>query len=387
MLHQEMLYIQLFGDNSDLLKFYISDSLPSYSSLNDHYLLGTNSYQLIHCYETNKTNKIIFLFEQAFKSKRIPKIMIDAAFILISNINKKYILGDDDKRRLTEAVGIKKLFIVINDMDDINWDEKEFRFIKHQIKLILNFYNNEIYFIPVSLKSNKNLQNSLEENVNWYKGLSFIDTITTINTMDGYAIKGPLRVVILEVLNEVKENLTICHCKVLNGKIMVGQKIVIMPRRRSLKVIKLTRNYQDIEEGIAGEKVEIHLENNISNDELQEQIICDEEHLLEPVQEFLGMIKLPKYSLTVPIITPGFTFQMSIHSIVKEVVLVKFQRKDGEAIRFIKSGEVATAIFRVEEPICLEKYENFPDLGKFYDSNSDVYGLILKIKPLQNNLL
>ena len=57
---------------------------------------------------------------------------------------------------------------------------------------------------------------------------------------------------------------------------------------------------------------------------------------------------------------------------------------------FLKSQDIAKVVIRTEKPICLEKYEDFPDLGRFVmrvETLTVGLGRVLKFKPLNKEIL
>lgn len=55
---------------------------------------------------------------------------------------------------LARSLGVSKLIVLVNKMDEVNWDEKRFNFIKEQFEPFLKgacgFDNKDIEWIPMS---------------------------------------------------------------------------------------------------------------------------------------------------------------------------------------------------------------------------------------------
>ena len=56
----------------------------------------------------------------------------------------------------------------------------------------------------------------------------------------------------------------------------------------------------------------------------------------------------------------------------------------------MKSYDKATVVIRTERPICLEKFSDFPELGKFamrYETLTVGIGKVMKFKPINKELM
>lgn len=58
--------------------------------------------------------------------------------------------------------------------------------------------------------------------------------------------------------------------------------------------------------------------------------------------------------------------------------------------KMIQSQEVATVVIKIERPVCLEKFEDFEELGRFamrLDTYTVGLGKVLKFKPVNKEIL
>lgn len=117
-------------------------------------------------------------------------------------------------------------------------------------------------------------------------------------------------------------------------------------------------------------------------------------------QEFMAeidVLELPSEML----ITSGFQFALHMHTILENaeiVALISKQVYDDETTgmiekkkpKFLQSQDQAVIVVRSERPVCLEKFEDFPELGRFamrLDTYTVGLGRVLKFKPLNKEIL
>lgn len=82
---------------------------------------------------------------------------------------------------LSKAGGINEILVLVNKMDEADWSEERFNFIKNKISSFLSkFYQNkEINFIPISGYKGENILERKEDC--FYKGPSFLEYLNEIN--------------------------------------------------------------------------------------------------------------------------------------------------------------------------------------------------------------
>lgn len=76
---------------------------------------------------------------------------------------------------LSRAGGIKKMVVLINKMDEVNWNEQRYAAIKGKLDPFLSkIYQDQVLYIPISGYRGDNLLEK-SENLNWYKGKTFVE--------------------------------------------------------------------------------------------------------------------------------------------------------------------------------------------------------------------
>ena len=174
-----------------------------------------------------------------------------------------------------------------------------------------------------------------------------------------------------------------------------------MPRQYKLTVVEI-QNEDDEKMAFAGPGESIKMiVKNIEYDAIKRgAIICGAQYWTNVSTDFVAnvsMLELPKKML----VCSGFTFVLHIHTemvqaeILKVIkVTAKGQDDDNDdeshGKTFLKSQWKAQVIIRTNRPICLEKYSEFADLGRFAlrrDTYTVGTGEVLKFKPVNKELL
>ena len=113
---------------------------------------------------------------------------VNIAVLMVSMIENEFNASFDkgmlkEHLFLAKFVGIQNLIIVANKMDIINWDQDIYNSRISKVKQFLNniqWKEQFTYYIPISSYLGHGLTD-LDNIPDWYKGLSFLETLNTIN--------------------------------------------------------------------------------------------------------------------------------------------------------------------------------------------------------------
>ncbi|MGL4876066.1 MAG: sulfate adenylyltransferase subunit 1 [Clostridium sp.] len=185
-----------------------------------------------------KTEKRDYIIIDAPGHKEFLKNMIsgasnaEAALLLIDGSEG---VKEQSKRHgyILSLLGIKKVIVVINKMDLIQYNEEEFSRIRKEygefLKEIGIF---PIEYIPISAFEGENLIKSSEK-MEWNKGNSVVEQIDLLVKEEGLELK-PLRMPIQDVYKF--DNRRIISGRIESGTLKVGDKIKIYPSNKETVV-------------------------------------------------------------------------------------------------------------------------------------------------------
>lgn len=130
---------------------------------------------------------------------------------------------------MAKSLGVQKLVIIVNKMDQFNWAKSRFDEIKTGLTPFLHgtgFKDEDLIWVPIVGINGDNIKEKVPASVcNWYDGPCLIDALDQIKLEDRFP-DGPLR---LPILDKHKDPAIIVHGKIENGTLNLGDKLAIMP--------------------------------------------------------------------------------------------------------------------------------------------------------------
>lgn len=277
---------------------------------------------------------------------------------------------------LARTLGITKLIVVINKMDDktVLWDKKRYDDILFKLKPFLRFFcgfkiKKDVTFIPISGLTGLNVNKRItKDTCDWYNGPSLIEALDNM-PKEPRNINGPIR---LPVLDKSSNNGLSIFGKVESGTLTKGQNVIIMPTNQETKITAIKMyNEEEVDKAEAGENIILELK-GVNNNQIKKGFVISD------IEKQIPVTKRVKVQLNIldlldhkSLITKGFTAKFHIHNLTTDCrfdkLLNQINRKTGEVkkIVFGTSNSAITAILSFKNSICLEKYDDFNQLGRF----------------------
>jgi peptide chain release factor subunit 3 len=277
---------------------------------------------------------------------------------------------------LAKTLGVRYLLVVINKMDDItvNWSKERYDEIVGKLTPFLrgSGYNvaKHVNFLPIAAISGTNVKERVTKAAcPWYDGPSLLELLDGLS-IGGRDPDGPLRV---PVLDKYMDRGIICMGKVECGTLRENQDLVIMPQGTKAKVDKVYINDLEVSMARPGENVKIKIKGCGEDEVVRGFVVCTREEPVLAVTQFecqLMVLELDHKAL----FTAGYSAVLHIHTAEEEVTVVKLcseiDKKTGEAKpgpppRFVKSGALCVCVLKTSRSICVEKFEQLQQLGRF----------------------
>ena len=161
---------------------------------------------------------------------------------------------------LAKLLGIRKLFVVINKMDAVNYKKERFFELKDKLKDYLrkiNFYKKTI-FIPISAKKG---ENTIRESysMKWYKGGTLLKLLNESANFLNSKNTGSLRILIQDIYFEQNKNILIG--RIAKGTLRVNDWIFLNLSKQKGKVRQIVSNQRIKRVSKEGECIGIAIEN------------------------------------------------------------------------------------------------------------------------------
>ncbi len=323
----------------------------------------------------------------------------DAAILVVSARKGEFEAGMSPEGQtrehllLAKTMGIEQIIVAVNKMDapDVNYDQKRFEQITGILKKFmkgLGFKVEEIPFIPVSAWKGDNLIER-SPNMPWYKGPTLVEALDQLKP-PAKPVDKPLRIPIQNVYT-IPGAGTVPVGRVETGVLRVNDKVVFMPPGVVGEVRSIQMHYQDLEKAEPGDNIGFAVRGISKNDVRRGDVAGHVDNPPTVADEFTARIFVIWHPSA---IAPGYTPVIHAHtaSISARMVeiLAKLDPRTGKVIeekpQFLKPGDVAIVRFKPVKPMVVEKFSDFPALGRFAmrDMNRTIgIGIITDVKPAQ----
>lgn len=342
-----------------------------------------------------KTNKYYFTIIDAPGHRDFVKNMItgssqaDAAVLVVSAYDG---IGKQTREHaiLANIFGISQLIVGINKMDAVNFDKAKYDDIKKQMLDILRPLGqknvDQIPFVPYSAIAGDNIAKKSDK-LPWYSGPTLLEALDNLEEPTRPTEK-PFRLPIEDV-RTVKGFGTVPVGRVEAGILKPNDNVVIMPSGIKTQVKSIEMHHQQLKEAKPGDNVGFNVGDVEKKDVRRGDVVGHPNNPPMVAAEFTAMIIVLHHP---NVIAKGYTPVFHIHTAqvactISEI-LEKKDPKTGQTLQAnpdtIKTGDVAIVKVKPSRPIAIEKYADFPQLGKFAvrDMGETIgAGRILEIVP------
>eukprot|EP00890_Picochlorum_soloecismus_P006149 jgi/Picsp_1/6535/NSC_03878-R1_g1 to s phase transition protein len=281
--------------------------------------------------------------------------------------------------QLAKTLGVTKLIVVINKMDDPSaveeegtWSKTRYDEIEGKMIPFLRScgYNpkKDLVFIPISGLKGENMKTRVDQAIcPWYQGRTLFEVLDDIepSNRDPHA---PFR---MPVIDKYKDMGTVVMGKCESGVVAKGDTLVMMPNKVKVKVTTIWQDEAEVNAARPGENLRLRL-SGIEEDEVSPGfVLSDRFHVVPVVHQFEAQIAVLDLLEHKPILTGGYTAILHLHSIVEECEVTKLvavidpKSKEKKKAKFAKSGAICIARIAVEKGICVEQFNFIPQLGRF----------------------
>ncbi len=322
-----------------------------------------------------ETDKYYFTIIDAPGHRDFVKNMItgasqaDAA-ILVVGVKEGVMPQTKEHVYLIRTLGINQLIVVINKMDEVNYDKAAYEKTKEEVEKLLRtvgYDTSKIPFVPISAWYGDNVVQRSDK-MSWYDGPTVVDALDSINPPE-QPVDKPLRIPIQDVYSITGVG-TVPVGRVESGVLKVGDSLVFMPSNKKGEVKSIEMHHEPIQEARPGDNIGFNVR-GVGKDEIKRGDVAG--HPDNPptvAQEFTAQIIVLQHPT---VITKGYTPVFHINTAhvagMIEEILKKIDPRTGEVVEenpdFIKAGDAAVIKVKPLKPVCIERQRDFPKLAKF----------------------
>ncbi len=271
---------------------------------------------------------------------------------------------------LLKVLGINQIVVAISKMDTVDYSKERFEEVKKDVINLLKplgFNVDKIRFVPVSGIYGDNLVKKSEKTP-WYDGPTLIEALDEFE-VPPRPIDKPLRIPIQDVYSITGVG-TVPVGRVETGVLRVGDTVIFEPAGVKGEVKSIEMHHQPIQEAKPGDNIGFNVR-GISRDQLRRGDVAG--HPDNPptvAEEFTAQIIVLQHPTAIAAgYTPVFHCHTASVACTITEILAKIDPKTGQVIQekpdFIKTGDAARIKAKPIKPMVIEKYSEFPGLGRF----------------------
>jgi elongation factor 1-alpha len=290
---------------------------------------------------------------------------------------------------LAKVLGIGQIAINMNKMDAVGYKQEEYNKVKAEVEKLLSgigYKIADVKFIPCSGYVGDNLTKK-SANMPWYTGPTLLEVIDTFKVPPKPTDKA-LRLPIQDVFT-ITGHGTVPVGRVETGTMKPGDSVIVMPSGVKGEIKKIEMHHQELAQAVPGDNVGFNLKNVDKKDIKRGDVIGPVSSPPTVAADFTAQIVVLNHPTAISV---GYTPVFHIHTAqfagkVIEI-LEKKDPKSGQTAQvkpdFIKTGDVAVVKIQPLKPVVIEKFADFPPLGRFAlrDMGQTVAaGVVLSVTP------
>jgi elongation factor 1-alpha len=289
---------------------------------------------------------------------------------------------------LAKVLGINQIAVNLNKMDAVGYSQDQYNKVKEEAVALLKgigYKTDDIVFLPGSGYAGDNITKK-SENTPWYTGPTLIEIIDSFKVPSKASDKA-LRLPIQDVFT-ITGHGTVPVGRVETGVMKPGENVVVMPSGAKGEVKKIEMHHQELTQANTGDNVGFNLKGVDKKDIKRGDVIGPSTAPPTVADEFTAQVVVLNHPTAISV---GYTPVFHIHTAqfagrVTELVEKK-DPKTGQAAGkpdFVKTGDVAVLKIKPLKPIVIEKFADFPPLGRFAirDMGQTVAaGVVLEVTP------
>ncbi|THH29130.1 hypothetical protein EUX98_g5056 [Antrodiella citrinella] len=275
---------------------------------------------------------------------------------------------------LVKTAGVSKVVCVINKMDDstVGWQKSRYDEIKDKMSPFIRAagfnLKTDVTFIAVSAYTGANLKDRVAKTVcDWWDGPSLLEHLDNMPMVDR-KIHAPLMVPISE---KYKDMGTIVVGKIESGHLRKGDTLMLMPNKDEVEVSAI---YSEMEEEVplamCGDNVRIRLRGVDDEDISPGFVLTSPNKPVRVTRQFEAQLAILEHK---NIICAGYSAVMHVHTLSEEVTLLALLhyfdkatgRKSKKPPQFAKRGQKIVALVETTAPVSVERFVDYPQLGRF----------------------
>ncbi|MCJ1359834.1 MAG: translation termination factor GTPase eRF3 [Icmadophila ericetorum] len=277
---------------------------------------------------------------------------------------------------LAKTQGVNQLVIAINKMDDATVEWSKERYTQCSEKLAnflrgLGYAKNDLFFMPISAQTTIGIKDRVpKELAPWYDGPSLLEYLDNLKALER-KVNAPF---MMPVSGKYRDMGTVVEGKIEAGVIKKGNSYTMMPNREEVTIAALYGETEDeIPQAVCGDQVRVRIRGIEEEDILPGFVLCSPKRPVHCVSTFEAQIVLLELKT---ILSAGFNCVLHVHSAIEEVTFAQLLhvlqkgtgRKSKKPPAFASKGQSIIARLEIiggAGSVCIERFEDYPQMGRF----------------------
>lgn len=274
---------------------------------------------------------------------------------------------------LAKTLGVEKLIIAVNKMDDpsVEWKQERFTEIKDKLSPFLKqsgFKDDQVIFIAMSGLTGDNIKER-RSTPDWVTGIPLLTTLDKIE-VPNRCKEASLRIPMLDGYRDMGAIMAIG--KVEQGTAKPGMKCIIMPIGHKCTVVGVCINDEEMKYASCGENVTLKM-SGVSEEQLCKGYVLSE--LREPcrvVTKFKAQLQVIELPEERPVLTSGYKAVIHVHTAIEECEILKLyetislkDKKKEKNPRFCRENTILTCSISLARSCAVDVFTGVQQLGRF----------------------
>ncbi len=270
---------------------------------------------------------------------------------------------------LAKVLGIQQLIVNLSKMDAVNYDQNKFNEQKAEVEKLLKgmgWKTENVQWIAASSYNGDNIVKKSDK-MPWYNGKTLLEALDSV-VLPAKPVDKPLRLPVQDVFT-ITGHGTVPVGRVETGKLVLNMPVVFMPSGKRAEVKKIEMHHQEMQEALPGDNVGFNAKGIEKKDIMRGEVVGPVNSPPKVAAEFTAQIVVLNHPTAISV---GYTPVIHIHTThfagkFTELVEKKDPKTGQSAGKpdFLKTGDVAVVKVQPLKPVVIEKFSDFPPLGRF----------------------
>jgi len=288
---------------------------------------------------------------------------------------------------ISNLLKIETVFVCINKMDLVSFDEAVFSKIKEDVLEIAKKmgYEGDLDFVPIAAKYGDNVVHPSTK-MNWYSGptlLEYLEDLPVHKKEDALPARFPVQFVI-RPHSDQHHDFRVYAGKLVTGQEHKGQEILVLPSSKASKISKIYHAQTEVEAARSGESVTIELQDDI--DISRGNMIVPADSLPTQANTFTATISwMDEQPLTN---SKTFLLQHGVNVVKAKITGLQSKvdihtLENSDEVSQFRLNDIGRVSIKTAKPIFADLYKDNPGNGAFilideFTNNTVAVGFIEK---------